>query len=36
VRKNMVSMLHVWAMADHRNEFPTLEEFLNMCPLYIL
>jgi hypothetical protein len=35
VRKNTVSMLHVWAMADHRNEFPTLEEFLNMCPLYI-
>jgi hypothetical protein len=34
VRKNMISMLHMWAMA-HYHEFPTLEDFLNMCPLYI-
>jgi hypothetical protein len=35
LRKNMISMLHMWAMAHYREEFPTLEDFLNMCPLYI-
>jgi hypothetical protein len=35
VRKTMISMLHLWAMAHFRIEIPTLEEFLNMCSLYI-
>jgi hypothetical protein len=36
VRKNMIAMLHGWIMAHYRNEIPTIEEFLHMCPLYIL
>jgi hypothetical protein len=35
VRKNMIAMLHVWTMAHYRNEIPTIEDFLHMCPLYI-
>jgi hypothetical protein len=35
VRKNMISMLHLWAMVHYRDKIPTLEDFLNMCPLYI-
>jgi hypothetical protein len=35
VRKNIISMLHLWSMAHHRDEFLTLEDFLNMCLLYI-
>jgi hypothetical protein len=35
VRKNMISMLHMWAMVHYREELSTLEDFLNMCPLYI-
>jgi hypothetical protein len=36
VRKNMISMLHLWAMAHYRDEILTLEDFLTLCPLYIL
>jgi hypothetical protein len=35
VRKTMISMLHLWAMAYHHNELLTIEEFLNICSLYI-
>ena len=35
VRKTMVTMLHVWTMAHHPNELPTIVDFLHMCPLYI-
>jgi hypothetical protein len=35
VRKTMISMLNLWAMAHHCVEIPTIEEFLNMCSLYI-
>jgi hypothetical protein len=35
MRKNMISMLHSWALAHQRIEVLTLEEFLNMCSLYI-
>ena len=35
MRKNMISMLHSWALAHHRIEVSTIEEFLNMCSLYI-
>jgi hypothetical protein len=35
VRKNMISILHLWAMVHYRDEIPTLEDFLNMCLLYI-
>jgi hypothetical protein len=34
VRKTMISMLHLWAMAYH-HELLTIEEFLNICSLYI-
>jgi hypothetical protein len=34
-RKNTISMLHLWVMAHHRVEIPNIEEFLNMCSLYI-
>jgi hypothetical protein len=32
----MISMLHLWAMAHYGDEIPTIEDFLHMCPLYIL
>jgi hypothetical protein len=35
MRKNMISMLHLWVLAHHRIEVSTIEEFLNMCFLYI-
>jgi hypothetical protein len=35
VRKNMITMLHMWAMAHYRNEIPTIEDFLLKCPLYM-
>jgi hypothetical protein len=35
VGKNMISMLHMCVMAHYCEELPTLEDFLNMCPLYI-
>jgi hypothetical protein len=35
VRKNMIAMLHGWMMAHYRNEIPTIEDLLHMCPLYI-
>ena len=35
VKKTMISTLHLWVMAYHHNELPTIEEFLNMCSLYI-
>jgi hypothetical protein len=35
VRKNMISILHMWTMAHYREELPTLDDFLNICPLYI-
>jgi hypothetical protein len=35
VRKNMISMLYVWALAHHHIDVLTIEEFLNMCSLYI-
>jgi hypothetical protein len=35
VRKNMICMLHLWAMVHYRAKMPTIEEFLNMCSLYI-
>jgi hypothetical protein len=35
MRKNMISMLHLWVLAHHRIEVSTMEEFLNMCSLYI-
>jgi hypothetical protein len=36
VRKNMISMLYLCALADYCDEILTLEDFLNICPLYIL
>jgi hypothetical protein len=36
VRKNMIAMLHLWAMTHYRDEISTLDDFLHMCPLYIL
>jgi exonuclease III len=35
VRKNMITMLHMWAMAHYRNEIPTIEDLLLKCPLYM-
>ena len=35
VRKNMISMLHMWAMAHYREELPTKEE-KNGEKIYIL
>jgi hypothetical protein len=36
MRKNTISMIHLWALAHHPIDVPTIEEFLNMCSLYIL
>jgi hypothetical protein len=36
MRKNMISMLHLWALAQNHINVPTIEEFLNMCSMYIL
>jgi hypothetical protein len=35
MRKNMISMLHSWALVHYRSEVSTIEEFLNICSLYI-
>jgi hypothetical protein len=35
VWKTMNFMLHLWVMAYHRNELPTIEKFFNICSLYI-
>jgi hypothetical protein len=35
MRKEMISMLHSWALAHYRSEVLTIEEFLNMCSLGI-
>ena len=35
MRKNMISMLHLWALAHHCIDVSTIEEFLNICSLYI-
>jgi hypothetical protein len=35
MRKNMISMLHLWVLAHQRIEVSSLEEFLNRCSLYI-
>jgi hypothetical protein len=31
VRKNMISMQHLWVMTHYCDEIPTIEDFLNMC-----
>jgi hypothetical protein len=35
MRKNTISMIHLWVLAHHPIDVPTIEEFLNMCSLYI-
>jgi hypothetical protein len=35
MRKNMIPMLHLWALAHHRIDVLTIKEFLNICSLYI-
>jgi hypothetical protein len=35
MRKHMITTLHMWVLVHHRIIVPTIEEFLNICSLYI-